>query len=444
MAATQVHDVLARVATEFEEFSARLNGGAAGTLHEARRRAMERLGTIGFPTLRDEEWRFTNMQSLFDAGIPAAASAAADADAARTVLATLPFLDGGAAVIVFVNGTFDASLSRMPAGDTALRAHVLPDAAAVEGVLAVQAALPAESANAFAELNTAFVTDGVFIDVKDGAVEEAPVHVVHVAVPSESPVRATARVAVRCGASAGLRVTETFVSAAGGVHHTNAVTQVLCAENASLDHLRTGIENTETFHTSTVAAELARSARLHTTAVTLGGRLVRNDVHVRLAGEGAEATLDGLSLARGTQHIDNHTVLDHAAAHCPSHEMYKGIYDESGRGVFSGRIIVRPGAQKTDAKQSNDSLVLSDTASVDTKPQLEIFADDVKCTHGATIGRLDDDALFYLRARGIGEAHARAILTVAFAAEVLERMPLGAMRDWLDALLHERLDERAM
>ncbi len=450
MAATQAHDALARVATQFEEFSARLNGGSAHPLHAERRRAMERLAAKGFPSLRDEEWRFTSVQPLLDTAfipVPAAGDVAADlavdASDARIAasLAALPFLTGGAAVLVFVNGVFDATHSRQPSGLPALGIASLADRSTEAAVLAVAEALPAESSNAFADLNTMFLSDGALIDVADGAVIEAPVHVVHVAVPSHLPVRANARVVVRCGASAACAVTETFLSVADGAHHTNAVTQILCAENASLTHVRTQIENTGTFHTSTVAALLAGNARLHTTSLALGGRLVRNDVHVRLAGEGAEATLDGLSLARGTQHIDNHTVLDHAAAHCPSHEMYKGIYDESGRGVFSGRIIVRPGAQKTDAKQSNDSLVLSDTASVDTKPQLEIFADDVKCTHGATIGRLDEDALFYLRARGISASQARTMLTVAFAGEVIGRMPEASLRTWLDALLHARLED---
>ncbi len=225
-----------------------------------------------------------------------------------------------------------------------------------------------------------------------------------------------------------VQIVETYVSAPGQKHFTNAVTEIVAGENAVIDHYKVEEESIDAFHIASMHIHAARSSNVSTHAFTLGGRIVRNDIVAVLDGEGAECTLNGLYLADGERLVDTHTTIDHAKAHCPSHEVYKGILGGRARAVFNGKIIVRIDAQKTDAKQTNRALLLSDNATINTKPQLEIFADDVKCTHGAAIGQLDDDAIFYLRARGLTYLEARDMLIHAFAGEILDRVKIEPLR----------------
>ena len=235
-----------------------------------------------------------------------------------------------------------------------------------------------------------------------------------------------ARTLIVAGDRSQARIVETYVSLRGGAYFTNAVTEVAAGENSVIDHYKVQQEGLEAFHIATMQINAQRSANCSSHSFSLGGRLVRNDANAVLDGEGAEVTLNGLYLADGDRLIDNHTTIDHAKAHCPSHEIYKGILGGKARAVFNGKIIVRQDAQKTDAKQTNRALLLSDNASINTKPQLEIFADDVKCTHGAAIGQLDDDAIFYLRARGLTYFEARDMLIHAFAGEIIDRVQIEA------------------
>ncbi|MBL0173840.1 MAG: Fe-S cluster assembly protein SufD [Ignavibacteria bacterium] len=291
----------------------------------------------------------------------------------------------------------------------------------------------------FTELNSAFTLDGAFIHVPKDVVVAQPIHVVFLAGASPQPTVSYPRVLVAAERGAAVTVVESYASLSEGAHFTNAQTEMSAADGARIDVTRVQLENAAACHVSGTFARQGRDGHCATRCITLGGALVRNDVAVVLDGENGESVLDGLYVADGTQHVDTHTMIDHAQPHCASHEAYKGVIGGSARGVFAGRIIVRPDAQKTDAKQSNNNLLLTDTASADSKPQLEIFADDVKCTHGATVGRLDDDAIFYLRARGIGHDDARAILTYAFASEIVGRIPVAAVREYLDALILQRL-----
>jgi len=237
------------------------------------------------------------------------------------------------------------------------------------------------------------------------------------------------------------QILESYASVGEGVCFTNAVTELVAAENAFIDHYKLQRESLEAFHISTVQVQLGRSANVSTQSISLGGSLVRNHVNAVLGGEGGEATLNGFYLVNGRQHVDNHTSIDHAKPHCNSHELYKGILDGKARGVFNGRIIVRPDAQKTDSKQTNNNLLLSADAHADSQPQLEIYADDVKCTHGSTVGPLDPRALFYLRSRGVGEHEARRLLTYGFAVEILGRMEVAPLRAQLDRIVRGRLAE---
>jgi len=290
----------------------------------------------------------------------------------------------------------------------------------------------------FADLNEALFEDVVVIDVAPKAIVTEPIHVLSF-VTAGTPSMVFPRLIVRAGESAQVSIVESFAGVEGGVSLTSAVTHFALGPNAVVDHTKLQRETASAFHLATLTAHLDRSSTLTSRALTMGGRIARNDIVVTLDGEGAECTLHGLYVAGGESLVDTHTTIDHAKPHCPSHEIYKGILAGHARAVFNGKIIVRPDAQKTDAKQTNKALLLTDDAQVNTKPQLEIFADDVKCTHGAAIGQLDDDQLFYLRARGIAEPDAKHMLIEAFAGQVLEGVTVPAVRAWAEALMERTL-----
>jgi Fe-S cluster assembly protein SufD len=340
---------------------------------------------------------------------------------------------------VVVNGRFDAALSTLaeqPGVRVRSLAVVLAEA---PELLEAHLARVASSENAaFVALNTALFMDGVVVFV-DGGVTADPLHIVHVAVPGQAPSAAHARTLVVAGASARCTVVESFVTLGTGTHLTNAVTEIVAGADAIVSHVKIQAEDTASWHVAAISGHQARGARIVSHNISLGAAMARNDIGSRLDGPGAECRLYGLYVAGGTQHVDNHTWLDHAMPHCPSWEMYKGLLAGRARAVFNGRIIVREGAQKTDAKQSNKNLLLGDGAMVYTRPQLEIHANDVKCTHGATIGRLDDESLFYLRTRGIGENDARNVLIRAFADDLIDNLPVAPLRPILSDALHARL-----
>jgi len=268
---------------------------------------------------------------------------------------------------------------------------------------------------------------------------ETPIHIIYVTGADGSTVMAHPRTLIVAGANAQVTVIESYLGASGETYFTNAVSEVFVGENAGVDHYKVQEESLDAYHIGSLHAHTSRSARFSSHSFSLGGKLVRNDALATLDGEGAEVTLNGLYLADGDRLVDNHTTIDHARAHCPSHEVYKGILGGRGRAVYNGKIIVRQDAQKTDAKQTNRALLLTDDALINTKPQLEIFADDVKCTHGAAIGQLDDDAIFYLRARGLTFFEARDMLIHAFAGQILERVKVEPLKTALESELYARL-----
>ncbi|HEU4429949.1 MAG TPA: Fe-S cluster assembly protein SufD [Myxococcota bacterium] len=295
-----------------------------------------------------------------------------------------------------------------------------------------------------AALATALLDDAIVVRAPDGVAIDAPIELTFLSAPAARAEITLPRLHVEAERNSSLRLVVDHASAQPhGAHFTNAITEVVVGENASVELTIVQRENDETIHASTTAVRLARDARFTSRVVTLGGRLTRNDLAVLLAGEGAECTLDGLYLGSGERLVDNHSLVDHAVPHGASRQLYKGVLGGSSRGVFRGRVIVRPGAQKTDAAQSNPNLLLSDGAEIDTKPQLEIWADDVKCSHGSAIGRLDQNALFYLRSRALGERDARALLTQGFAAEILARLPSEALREQLSAEFTRRVAAEA-
>jgi Fe-S cluster assembly protein SufD len=389
---------------------------------------------LGFPTVHDEDWRFTNVapiaQSTFH--LPEhECNGVTDDDVAAYRL------EGLAAQLVFVNGRYVPGLSRLPVGHKGLQVSSLAEAMLkerekVEPHLARYADYSKE---AFTALNTAFFEDGAFVFIPRGLALQEPIYLLYLNAGSGTPWMAHPRNLIVAGENSQATILEDYVSLGAGVSFSNVVTEVAAGEQAVLHHYRTERESTDVFHVSTLRIQQGRSATVNSHSVLAGGALVRNNIHPVLAGEGGNCLINGLFVSNGRQHLDNYMKVEHRSAHCASHQFYNGILDGESRGVFHGRILVCEGAQQTDSKQTNRNLLLSDTAQMDTKPQLEIFADDVKCTHSATIGQIDEGALFYLRSRGLDEASAKGLLLFAFASECLERMNPGLIRNYLAKII---------
>ncbi|HEY7498567.1 MAG TPA: Fe-S cluster assembly protein SufD [Vicinamibacterales bacterium] len=430
---------MAQVAEKLQPWLAALGErprGGSRWLQDLRDHAASRFVELGFPSVRDEEWRFTNVAPIASSEFRIAQAATLNADDLET------FLYAGARFrVVLVNGRYSPELSRtagLPAGFRfgSLAAAAVEQADVVGRYLG-KVAEPDH--RAFAALNTAFTHDGAYVHVPDGVVLEHPLQIMYVSVAEGAPSMSHPRTLIVAGDNSQLQIVETYVSRAGHKHFTNAVTEIVAGENAVLDHYKVEEESVDAFHIASMHIHTARNANVSTHAFTLGGRFVRNDIIAVLDGDGSECTLNGLYLADGDRLVDTHTTIDHAKPHCPSHEIYKGILGGRARAVFNGKIIVRPDAQKTNAKQTNRALLLSDNATINTKPQLEIFADDVKCTHGAAIGQLDEDALFYLRTRGLTFFEARDMLIHAFAGEILERVKIEPLKRALEDELYAQL-----
>ena len=405
-------------------------------LAEHRRDALAAFEAAGFPTTRQEAWRFTNMSPVASTVFALAAPEADDAEA----FVQAHELRESAATAVIVNGCFDETLSSFGALPLGVVVQALAASFDEDDSSARDLATAFDPAgHPFATLNAAFLEDGVHVHVPEGAVLTAPIHVLVVTLPGDEPVMAHPRLVIEAGAQSQATVVVSFVGGGDVPYLCNAVTQVVVGEGAVLELVVDQRESAKAFHVHRLHATCAASAILHSRAVSLGGQIVRNDLEAVLVGEGAHATLDGVYVADHSQLIDNHTSIDHAVAHCTSHELYKGILAGQARAVFNGRILVREDAQKTDAKQTNRALLLSDDAQVNSNPQLEIFADDVKCTHGAAVGQLDEEALFYLQARGLTPAEARDLLLHAFAGEVLGEITVTELRGVLEQSLFSRL-----
>jgi Fe-S cluster assembly protein SufD len=406
---------------------------------------MARFEETGFPETSHEDWRFTPLSSLtrlaFKPAWDLPRTSLTRDDLARFVFAGIP-----GARLVFLNGHFAPHLStpgHLHGGVTVTNlAGVLRDCGTdLEknfGLLATP------ELNPFAALNTAFCQDGAVIHVPQGQSIEDPVHLLFLSTAEEPGITMQPRNLVIAGRASRLTVLESHVSIGTAASFTNAVTEVFVEEDAVVEHCKFQDEHTAAFHMGTLAARLGRGGRFASHSIASGARLSRNNIHLDLAGENVESILNGLFLTAGDQLADHHMTVNHAQPHGVSHEYFNGILDGKSKGVFHGRILVQPGAQKTDARQTNKNLLLSDDATVDTRPQLEIHADDVKCTHGATVGQLDPDAIFYLRARGIGTDTARRMLIHAFAGEIIERVACQAAREELSRQVWTRLEQNPM
>jgi Fe-S cluster assembly protein SufD len=409
-------------------------------VREMRRGALERFLALGFPTPRLEDWRFTNVAPIAEAVFTLAPNGASPAPNGASEIGVRLGLGGDAAAeLVFTNGGNVPALAHAPG---ATRGLVVGDLGAVlaggEGRDLLETHLGRHAAydtEAFAALNTAFLRDGALVHAAAGVGVDRPVSLVFVAVPGAAPVSLHPRVLVVAEAGSRVCVVESYGASADGPYFTNAVTEIVAGPGAVVEHVRVQSESEVAFHVSTVAAVAARDARVTLHSVSLGGSLVRNDVCARLEGDGAGCALNGLYLACGRQHVDNHTVIDHARPHTSSEERYKGVLGGRAHGVFSGRIVVRPDAQKIVARQTNRNVLLSEDAVVNTKPQLEINADDVRCFHGATVGMLDEDALFYLCSRGLDRPTAEQMLIRGFVGDLVAAIGVPRVRE----RLHGRL-----
>jgi Fe-S cluster assembly protein SufD len=418
------------------------NGAGARWLDGLRQSGLDRFRAVGFPSSSEEDWRFLNLAPLVNQSFRVAGADAARVRAAD--VAPYRFAIPGAHTLVFVNGRFAPALSDIqafPAGASVLN---------LAGALSAQAGLLQEhlgnyarlEGSGFTALNTAFLRDGLFVHVPAGVEIESPIHAVFVSDERAAGAATHPRNFILVERGGKVAVIESHVGLGDGAYFVNAVTEAVVAEGGRLEHLKIQRESERAFHVGTTHLRFGRDSRGVSHSVSFGAALCRNNLDVVLDGPGVEAQMFGLYMGRGKQEVDNHTSLLHAQPNCSTREVYKGILDGQSHGVFNGKIYVTPIAQKTDAKQTNRALLLSDRATIDTKPQLEIFADDVKCTHGATVGNLDQVAEFYLRSRGISQPLAWKILTYAFAAEVLEEIPYEQVRTALEAVVMNRLEER--
>lgn len=423
---------------EFDAFEKKASAAGPGWLMPIRKAAIARFAEVGIPTTRDEDWRYTNVSAIGKRGFRMRQDAAPAVKAADIE----PFAIGDAAGVrlVFVNGSYSAALSRV--------------SPVIKGVTVGSLAEALKSGSAwvqehithwarfqsfpFAALNTAFMEDGAVVHVPRGVVVESPIEIVHVSTAGDAPLVSYPRTLIVAESQSQVTVTETYAGL-GGSYFNDAVTELVVGESAVVDYYKMVRERPGAFHVGLLHIQQHRSSTLTAHTSVLGEATVRNNVAAVMDGEGCDCTLNGLSMMEGEGLVDNHLRVEHRMPHCRSWEYYKSILDGRSRGVFTGRIVVSEGAQKTDAKQTNMNLILSDEALADSKPQLEIFADDVKCTHGATIGQIDDDAIFYLRSRGMSAAAARSLMVYAFASESLGQVRVPALRASLERLVLDRL-----
>ena len=435
----------------FEVLEKNLNGDASSDIQKIRKAAIIRFAELGFPTTRVEEWKYTDVSPITKINFKTL-HGVRTSQVTHNDLVRLGFSDFPSYHCTFIDGLFSPDHSLGSSKQTVRNLVRLPEGVKIgsladalkndAGILLNHLTRYAHyDENPFTALSTAFLYDGAFVFIPDGVIMDVPIHLMFISTTHEKEHVTHPRNLIVVGRNSQVKIIETYVTLANDTYFTNTVSEIVLGENAVVEHVKFQNESTKAFHIGSTYVQQSRSSNYTSHVISMGGSLVRNNVFAVLDGEGAESTLNGLYLGTDNQHIDNHTTIDHAKPHCNSHELYKGILNGKSKGVFNGKIKVRKDAQKTDAKQTNKNLVLSDNASVDTKPQLEIFANDVKCTHGATIGQLDEEAIFYLRSRGVDLKKARDMLIYAFANDVLSRISIEPLKEKLHIITHDRLEQ---
>jgi Fe-S cluster assembly protein SufD len=429
---------------EYREAIAPMARSGPVWLARLREAAIARFADVGFPSTKQEEWRFTSVAPLASLRF-SLQHRHERPQIGRDHLGLMLTPGPGAAHAVFVNGRFAPRLSVVSGLPAGVKLGSLAEAIKQNGAagVAVECHLGRHALierNPFTALATAFFEDGAFLYVPAGVEIEAPVQLLFLAAPGDGPSASYPRTLVVAERGARVTVVETYAGIEDRAYLTDAVTELVAEDGAEIASCRIQRESDLAYHMATSQSYQGKDASLQSCTVAVGAALSRHDVSAVLGGTGGYLILNGLSVLHGRQHVDHHTTIDHAAPHCESHELFNGIFGDHARGVFNGRIIVQPGAQRTDSKQTNNNLLLSEEARADSQPQLEIYADDVRCTHGATLGPLDQAALFYLQTRGISAEDARDLMTYGFSAQIIGTVPVAEVRRQLDRLVRATLD----
>lgn len=436
----QASDPIANYLEHFSKFEKEISGESE--IRKFRQDAVEEFKSFGFPTNKNEEWRFTNPSQISKIHFNHQLQKQISGEVKKQIdeLAIKKFAQNR---LVFVNGIFSNESSNTqfspaikisPVSETL---HQSP-----ESVIEIVKRPMIEGRNFFTSLNTAFMRNGAFISIPDNTTITDPIYLIFIASDDTTPFVMHPRNIISLGRNSEASIVEHYIGVSKNVYFTNVVSNIILNQGAKLEHTKIQTESVNAIHIGSTYFHQFESSKLHQNTIMIGGAIGRNNLISTLNSKNIECTFNGLSLSEGEQLLDNHTTIDHVMPNCESHELYKAILNGKSRGVFNGKIFVRKDAQKTDAKQTNRTLLLSDEATMDTKPQLEIFADDVKCTHGATIGYLDADAIFYLRSRGISENAARDMLTHAFANDIIGRISAEPVREYLNKIVHDKLNQR--
>lgn len=421
----------------FGQWEKEMNGASKSSLHQLRQQALKDLLEADYPTTKHEEWKYTNLNKVLQSSWEHQASHQVTEAEVKDLLFTSP---EEVQLFVFVNGQLQAGLSDMAQVGAAVAMPLTQ--AYQEHTALVEAHLgkyAVAEGHAFTALSTAFASEGAFIHVPKSKHTEKPIVLLHINDTRKAQPMTQPRHLITVEENAQASIVEQFVSIGDGESFTNAVTEITVASYANVDHYKLQVEGEKSHYVGTTQVAQEGQSYFANTTISLSGGIIRNNLNIALNGEHSEAYMNGLYMLDGTTHVDNHTAIDHKKANCYSNELYKGIVDGASRGVFNGKIFVRQDAQKTNAFQSNNNIVLSDRASIDTKPQLEIWADDVKCSHGATVGALDEQPLFYLRSRGIPKSKARSLLMYAFAEDALERIKIESIHQYVNRIISKRL-----
>ena len=430
---------LTEITTPFGEVASAktLPGTELGWLQQLRDKARAQFERHGLPAKKVEDWKYTSLWSLSQEGFSHDANAVS---LDKTELAHVAALED-AYRFVIIDGRFSAELSELEDLDEGLSIKPLAEGLDnAQSMLGEQIDLEKPGLNA---INTMLMQDGLVLQVQAGKTISKPVELLVISTAENQKLASHLRNLIQVEADAEVTLLEHYVSLADTEGFTNVVTEVKLDEKATLNHFKLQHESLAHYHIATLASKQAAGSNWHTNNISLGGKLARNDIHSQLLGEESHVTMDGLYLVTGEQHVDNHTRIDHAVPNTTSDEVYKGVLDGNSHAVFNGKVNVHKDAQKTDSSQSNKNLLLSRSCEIDTKPELEIYADDVKCAHGSTVGQIDEQHLFFLRARGLDETAARSLLTYAFAVDVLQRIKSAPMRQALSNVIEKRLPKGA-
>lgn len=424
----------------FKTFEDNLNGEKTPELHRIRKEALKNFSELSLPTLKHEEWRYTNISPLLKYNFTLPSK---DLQISNELVNKFSFNEMDSNILIFVNGKFSKENSKLLNLQEGTIAGSISDAMKNNPEIIEKHFGKYASYNnqIFTALSTAYTKDGAFVYVPEGKIVEDPIHIIFITTASEEKIIIQPRNLFVASKNSQVTIIEHYVSENNNIYFTNSVTEIVVGDNAIVDHYKLQEESKNAFHIARVEIDQERSSNFTSHSISTGGAITRNDINARFNGEGGECTLNGLFLLEDKQLFDAHTLIDHATPLCNSHEYYKGILDDSSRGVFNGKVLVRQDAQKTNAFQKNNNILLSNNALVNTKPQLEIFADDVKCSHGATIGQIDEEAKFYLKSRGIGEEAANAILIHAFASDVIKSMKIESVRNYLEDILSKRFNQ---